>query len=363
MLYKLFTPGPTHLSPQMLKAVSQPLVYHREEAFSKILARVCMGLRELFKTEGEVFVYTSSGTGAMEAAVVNLVSPGDPVLVASSGKFGERWKELCTVFGASVTSIEIEYGKSVPPEVIEEGLKTQPAIKFVFTTLAETSTGALNDIKTFSQIVRKYDKILIVDAIAGLGADELWMDKWGVDVVIGGSQKAVGCPPGISMLALNRRAWHYVESATSPRYYWNLLTYKKFLDKRQTPYTPAISVICGLDLTLRTISQEGVEKTWQRHKQAAEFLRKKLIGLGCQFFPACPSNALTVIKMPEGITGVDLVKYAKERYKILFANGQGEMRGKIVRIGHMGIVNKKDLTEAYTAFQKSYAAIVGKPGR
>jgi aspartate aminotransferase-like enzyme len=345
----------------MLETVSQPLVYHRDVEFSKVFARVRLGLQKLFKTNGETFLFTSSGTGAMEAAVVNLVSPGDSVLVASSGKFGERWKELCTVFGATVTSVEIEYRKSIPPEVIEERLKANPGIKFVFTTLAETSTGALNDIKTISQIVRNHDKILVVDAIAGLGADELWMDKWDVDVVIGGSQKALGCPPGISMLAINNRAWNYVEASKSPRYYWNLLTYKKYAEKGQTPYTPAISVVCGLDLSLGKVLKEGAEKSWLRHKQAAEFLRKKLTGLGCQFFPDQPSNALTVIKMPEGVHGADLVKFAKERYQILFANGQGELKGRIVRIGHMGIVNKKDLTEAFTAFKNSFAAFSRKP--
>lgn len=359
MKYKLFTPGPTHLSNPMLSVVSQPLVYHRDAAFGTIFERVRAGLRELFKTSGQTFLYTASGTGAMEAAVVNLISPGDRVLVASSGKFGERWTELTAAFGANVETLKFEYGRSVPPAAIESRLTADPGIKFVFTTIAETSTGALTDIKTIGSIVRRHDRILVVDAIAGLGADELSMDDWSVDVVIGGSQKALGCPPGIAMLAINDRAWRYVETTKCPRYYWNLLTYKKYAEKGQTPYTPAISVICGLDLSLARVAREGIEKTWLRHRRAGEFLRKKLTGIGCGFFPEHPSNALTVIKLPADINGAEIVRHAKERYKILFANGQGELKGTIVRIGHMGIVNTKDLSEAFEAFRKSYAFVRG----
>lgn len=339
--YILFTPGPVTLSEKVKRELSRSLVYHREENFSEILGKLFENLKLIFKTKGRVFIFTSSGTGAMEAAVVNLVSPKESVLVTSCGKFGERWEGICKRFGADVHTLKVEYGKAIPAGLLEEEIKKHPSARFIFTTLTETSTGVLNDIKSFGRISRNYGKILIVDAIAGLGADEFWMDRWGVDVAVGGSQKALGAPPGLSLLAVNNRAWEAVKASKSPRYYWDLPTYEKFSRRGQTPYTPAITITYGLALTTQRLVRIGIEKSWEEHKKRASYFRKLLKRF--QFFPERPSNALTVIKLPSKINGTSVIKKIKRRYKILFADGQGKLKGKIIRVGHMGDIKKRDL--------------------
>ena len=342
--YTLFTPGPVNLSEEVENQLSKRLVYHREEKFSKILNRLFQDLKIIFKTKGRVFIFTSSGTGAMEAAVANLLSSKDEVLITECGKFGERWEGICKRFGAVLRILKVEYGKAIPAEFLEDYLKRYPKIKFIFTTLTETSTGVLNDIKAFGKISRKHKKILIVDAVAGLGADEFWMDRWRVDVAVGGSQKALGAPPGLSFLAINSRAWKSVKNSTSPRYYWDLPAYEKFSKIGQTPYTPAIPIVYGLALTTKKAVKIGVERLWEEHKKRASYFRKLLKGL--EFFPENPSNALTAIKLPREIDGTPIIKKIKKKHKILFANGQAELRGKIIRIGHMGDMKKRDLRKA-----------------
>ncbi len=342
--YTLFTPGPVNLSNGVRRELSKSLVYHREETFSEILSKLLENLKPIFKTKGRTFVFTSSGTGAMEAAVANLVSPKDSVLVTSCGKFGERWEEICRRFGADVHTLKVEYGKAIPLEMLEENIKKYPHIKFIFSTLTETSTGVLNDIKSFGRVAREYGKVLIIDAIAGLGADEFWMDRWKVDVAIGASQKALGAPPGLSFLAINNRAWRFVKVSKSPKYYWDFSTYEKFSRRGQTPYTPAIPVVYGLLLTTERLTRVGIEKSWEEHKKRASYFRRLLEGF--QFFPERPSNGLTVIRLPKGVDGTAVIERIKRRHKILFADGQGKLKGKIIRVGHMGDIKKRGLKRA-----------------
>uniref|UniRef100_A0A7C6A9I2 Alanine--glyoxylate aminotransferase family protein n=1 Tax=candidate division WOR-3 bacterium TaxID=2052148 RepID=A0A7C6A9I2_UNCW3 len=348
--YTLFTPGPTEVPDFIYDAVSKPLIYHREQAFTEIYAALETKMKKLLKTKSSVYFLTASGTGAMETAVCNLVSYHDRVLVASCGKFGQRWNEICIRFGTYVDLLQVPYGQSVPPDDLERRLRTDDTCRLVFTALTETSTGAVQDIKAFGEICRKNNRILIVDAIAGLGVDEFKMDEWKVDVVCGASQKGLFSPPGLAFIALNERAWEIVEKTRSPRYYFDLKLYKQFAEKGQTPWTPAISLFFALDCALNRILKVGIEKTWQRHRSQAEFLRAKIKKLGLEFLPEHPSNALTVIKMPEGVDGSKIVEMAK-RKKILFANGQAELKGKIVRIGHMGAINKTDLNRAFKVFK------------
>jgi aspartate aminotransferase-like enzyme len=291
----------------------------------------------------------------MEAAAANLLSPGDTAITAICGKFGERWRELVLRYGAYADILQMPFSKAIPPEELERKIKLNDNARFVFTTLTETSTGVVNDIKNFGRICRANNRILVVDAIAGLGADELCMDEWQVDVACGAAQKALYCPPGLSFIAVNDRAWEIMEKSRSPRYYFDLRQYRKWLaEKGQTPWTPAISLFYSLNRALGQILEVGMEETWARHRRVAEYVRKRVAEAGLQLFPERPSNALTVIRMPEGVDGSAIVTTVKERDKMLLANGQGEMNKKIVRIGHMGCIGKVEVTRAFDAFLKAF---------
>jgi len=358
--YTLYTPGPTEVPETILKATAQPLAYHREASFSEIYSATVKELRKIFITTGRIFVLTSSGTGAMEAAVANLVSRNDKALVVICGKFGERWRELLLRYGAYVRNLEVRYGKSIAPEELERKLKTDDSIKYVFTTLTETSTGALLDIKSFGNICHKLNRHLIVDCVAGLGADEFRMDDWHVSVAVGASQKALSAPPGLAFIAVSEPAWQIMKNCRTPKYYFDLQIAEKFALKNQTPWTPAISILNGLHIALTNVNKKGIKKVWQEHLQIAEFVRKYIADMNLEIFPDYPSNALTVIKIPEGFDGAKIVEYIKIRHKILFANGQAEMRGKVVRIGHMGYFTKPGITKALNAFKSGYQKIAVK---
>ncbi|MEO0076788.1 MAG: alanine--glyoxylate aminotransferase family protein [candidate division WOR-3 bacterium] len=352
--YLLYTPGPTEVPDFILKEISRPLVYHREERFSELYQAIIKELKKIFLTDGKIFIFTASGTGAMEAAVSNLIARGDKALVVSCGKFGERWRELLIRYNAFVRNLTAPYGETVVPEELERRLKTDDTIRYVFTTLTETSTGALADIKTYGKICHDLNRILIVDAVAGLGADEFKMDEFNVAVAVSASQKALFCPPGLSFLACNNQVWEIIKNNRSPRYYFDLSLYQRFAENGQTPWTPAISILYGLYRALKTINKKGIKNAWQEHKNIAEYTRNFIKSLGLEIFPKVPSNALTVIKLPEGVNGSQLVEYVKNKYHILFANGQAELRGKIIRIGHMGYLKKTELTKALQAFKNAY---------
>jgi aspartate aminotransferase-like enzyme len=357
--YKLFTPGPVQVPADILAEMSADLVYHREEAFGRIYNSVRKGLQRLMMTKNDVYVLTASGTGAMEAAVSNLVLPGEKVLVASAGKFGERWRDLSVRFGAYVDNLTRPYGESVPPVEIERHLRAADSIRCVFTTLTETSTGSLADIKAIGEICHRLNRVLVVDAVAGLGADELRMDAWNVDVVVGGSQKGLAVPPGLAFIALSDRAWELANRTKGTRYYFDLKSYRKFAERGQTPWTPAISLFYALDLALGRLLKNGVVNSWREHKKMAELVRGKIERMKLDFMPARPSNALTVIKMPKAVDGAKLVDACKKD-GFLFANGQASMRGKIVRIGHMGPVSKSAMEKALGCFKRNYTKLASR---
>jgi aspartate aminotransferase-like enzyme len=352
--YTLFTPGPTEVPDFILKESAKPLIYHREASFTSIYNSTITELKKVFMTDNRLFIFTASGTGAMEAAVSNLVTRNDRALVVICGKFGERWRELLFRYGAYVRSLVAPYGETIRPEEIERKLKTDDSIKFVFTTLTETSTGAVLDIKNYAKICHSYNRVLVVDAVAGLGADEMWVDEWKIAVAIGASQKALFSPPGLSFITINNKAWEIVKNSKSPRYYFDLLAAERFHEKGQTPWTPAITVFAGLNTALKRINKKGIVRFWKEHKQIAEFVRKEITDMGLEIFPTNPSNGLTVIKMPNKIDGTKIVEYVKNKYHLLFANGQAEMRGKVIRIGHMGYFTKPLMIKAIKAFKDGY---------
>ncbi len=350
--YTLFTPGPIDVPEDILKETAQPLVYHREEKFQALLNEVTEGLRKLVYANNKIFFFTSSGTGAMEAACTNLLSYVDKPIVAICGKFGERWCELCKAYKVEPTVIEEEYGKSIKPERLEQTLKRANRPTVIFTTLTETSTGVLHDIKAFGAISKAYDSYLVVDGVAGLGADLCEQEAWNVDVFIGASQKALMAPPGISFMSLSTRALEKAKKSDLPKYYFDLKIYEKFLEKGQTPFTPAITILYGLRKGLAKILKTGVDNNFQRHKEVADFVRGEVSRMGLELLPDSPSNGLTVSKMPQAMDSTAIIKELKERHKILFANGQGELKGKIIRIGHMGNYDTKKMTSALDAFKQ-----------
>ncbi len=351
MKKRLFTPGPTPLPEEVRLAQAKEIIHHRGKEFSTIFEEVCQGLKDVLQTENDVLVLTASGTGAMEAAVVNLLSPQDEVLVVRGGKFGERWAEIGNSFGIKVTCLDVKWGTVVDPQLIKESLARNPKIKAVFTQLTETSTGVVYDIKNIAKVVSKTDAVLVVDAISGLGAEELFTDEWGVDVVIGGSQKALMIPPGLAFVSLSERAWKLVERSTLPKYYWDFKKAKKSLSKLQTPYTPAVSLICALKESLRLIKKEGWQNLVQRYHRLAEATRKGVLALGLEIFSQVPSNVVTAVKMPPGIDADELRQTMRNKYGIEVAGGQGELAGKIIRIAHLGWMDSLDVIVVISALE------------
>lgn len=295
----LLTPGPTPLPPQVSEAMSRPIIHHRTPQFQAVLKEANEGLKYVFQTKNDVFILASSGTGAMEAAVANLLSPGDYCLTVQGGKFGERWTEICKSYGINAEALDVEWGKAVDPVLIEKKLKANPKIKAVFTTLCETSTGVATDVEAIGKIVRATSAVLVVDAISGLGAIDLKTDEWACDVVVSGSQKGLMLPPGLGFISVSAKGWGLIEKCTSPRYYLDLRKAKKALEKTDTPFTPAITLIIALIEVLRMIKEDGLEKIFSRHKKMAEATRQAVQKMGLELFsPSASSDVVTAVKVP-----------------------------------------------------------------
>ena len=345
--YTLFTPGPVDVPEEVLRDTSCPLLYHREGAFGELYEQTSILLKKILHAEHcTLYIFTCSGTGAMEATCANLLSSKDKPIVAVSGKFGERWLELCNAYRLEPIVVKEDYGKSIAPERIAEALKQAPKGTVILTTLAETSTGALNDIKRFGEITREHDAYLVVDGVAGLGADYCPQEEWNVDVLVGASQKALMAPPGIAFVSLSARALERTRSSNLPKYYFNMSTYEKFRTKNQTPFTPAITILCGLKKGLDMIVERGVEDNYRKHAELAAYVRKRVRAMGFEILPEHPSNALTVLKMPPNVISTPIIQKIKEEHGILFANGQANLRGTIIRIGHMGNYTIEKLGQA-----------------
>lgn len=349
----LFSPGPTMLPPEVLLKMAEPIMHHREPEFEKIFAEVREGLKYLFQTKNEVLIFTSSGTGAMEGAVSNILSRRDKALVVRGGKFGERWGEICQAYGIDVIPIDVPWGKAVEPFRIDEVLRSDPSIRAVYTQASETSTGVKHPIKEIARIVKKYEGVvLVVDAITGIGVFDLPMDDWGIDVLISGSQKALMLPPGLSFVALSDKAWKAVERSNLPKYYFDFKKELKSAQKNQNSFTPAISLIVGLRESLRLIRKEGLEKVFLRHQKLAEATRAAVKALGLELYaPESPSNAITAVKIPEGISGEKLKNNFFERFGITVAGGQDQAKGKIIRIAHLGYYERLDMIMVISALE------------
>ncbi len=352
---QLRIPGPTPCPPEALQSMGKQMINHRGKEFGDLAASVTEKLKKIYQTKEDVFVLTCAGTGGLEAAIVNTLSPGDKVLSTSNGVFGNRFVEIAEQYGANVKNLGFEWGKPVDLDMLEQALKEDTEIKVVLATQNETSTGMTNDIKSISSVVKKFDKLFLVDAISGLGCINLPTDEWNCDVVVTGSQKGFMIPPGLSMISMNKRAWQAYEQAKMPRYYMDLGKAKSFLEKGQTPWTPAVSIFFALDTTLDMMLKEGLENIFARHARIAQTVRNGVKALGLTFFSdeRYLSNTVTAINADSKVDAPKLVKVLREEYDVVVAGGQKNLSGKIFRIGHLGWVSDKDADLVLEALGKA----------
>ncbi len=351
----LLTPGPTSLPAEVLEALAKPIIHHRTPQFQAILKEAVEGLKYIFQTKNDVFVLSSSGTGAMEAAVANLLSPGDSAITVEGGKFGERWTELCQAYGVKAEVIKVEWGKAVSPSEISLKLKNKNSkIKAVFVTLCETSTAVTNDIRAIADVLRNTETVLVVDAISGLGVIDLKTDQWGVDVVVSGSQKGLMLPPGLGFISVSEKAWKLIDQAKSPRYYFDLRLCKKAWAQTDTPFTTSVSLVVALNAALKMLKAEGLENVFKRCGKLAEAVRAAAKAMGLKLYAqeSCSSDAVTAVCVPAGIDGEKLVKTMRDIHGITIAGGQAELKGKVFRIASMGYLNEFDIILALACLEK-----------
>ena len=348
----LLAPGPTPVPSRVRLAMAQPIFHHRTPQFSALFGEVREALKRLFQTEQDVLILAASGTGAMEAAVNNCFTPGDQVVVVNGGKFGERWTKLANGFGLKPIEIRVEWGRAVRPDQVEQALAEHPNVRGVFVQGSETSTTAVHPIEQLAAVTRKSDALLVVDGITAVGVYDIPMDKWGVDVLLTGSQKALMLPPGLALIALSKRAWDRVEKVPQPRFYFDLLRERANQAKNTTAWTPAISLVIGLREALLMLEEEGLENVFARHARLAGATRAALLALGLRLLaPDNPSPAVTGVYVPDRIDGSQLFAYLRDKMRVVFAGGQDHLKGKIVRIAHLGYMDDFDTITAIAAFE------------
>jgi aspartate aminotransferase-like enzyme len=343
-------PGPTPCPPETLGELSRQMINHRGPEFAELQGRIMDRLKRFFRTSNDVYVLTSSGTSAMEAAIVNTLSPGDHVLAVTIGVFGDRFAKIAEAYGAQVRWLEFEPGTAAQPDVIANALKEDPETRAVLVTHNETSTGVTNDLEAIGKAIRAVNPeiLYLVDAISSLGCINFATDAWGVDVATTCSQKGFMIPPGLAFITLSNRAWRAYETAKMPKFYLDIGTYRDYASKGQPPWTPAVSLYYGLDLALGMMEAEGFEQVYARHHDVAEYTRGKVKALGLSLLAVGKeaSDTVTSVVVPEGINAAELLKVLNSEFDTVLASGQSKLTGKIVRIGHMGMVEKSNIDAA-----------------
>ena len=357
--YRLMSPGPTPIPPEVSAAGALPIIHHRTPEFGEVFTRVNENLKRVFLTENDVFTYAASGTGAFEGAIQNLFSPGDKVLVVNSGNFGNRWVKMARAFGIDVVELVYDWGQKADNEEVAHALATDPQIKAAVCVLSETSTGTVNDIEGFAKAAGNV--VTIVDAVSGLGACTLRTDDWGVDVVVAGSQKALMTPPGLGFVSVSEKAMRLHEQSTMPRFYFDWTAAKKAYEKdpAQTAWTPPVSLIIQLDVALQQILAEGVEEVFNRHVLLGRASREGIKGMGLKLFGPDEdlNSAVTAAWIPDGVDGKELVRLMFREHGIQVAGGQGEMAGRIFRIGHCGYFDAYDIIATIAAAELSLESL------
>jgi len=347
-------PGPTPCPEPVLQAMTKQMVNHRGAEFAEITNNVTASLKNLFQTKNDLFILTGSGTGGMEAAIVNMLSAGDKVLSVSNGVFGDRFATIATTFGADVTTLKFEQGKVDDVDAVKKALDADPKIKAVLLTHNETSTGVTNPLQQLAKLVKSYDKLLIVDCISSLGSIDVQVDNWGIDVALSGSQKGWMVPPGLAFASLSQTAWKAHAASKMPKFYWDFSKAKKYLEKGQTPWTPAVSVFYALNVSLKLMEKEGLQNIFARHAKLGAMTRKGVKDMGLKLLAQdekYASNTVTAVWPPTGIDPDKLRKTLREKSKVVLSGGQGALEGKIFRIGHLGMCEEKDVVNALAALK------------
>jgi serine---pyruvate transaminase len=344
----LFTPGPTPVPPEVLEAMSRPMIHHRSSDFRAIFGRCLDRLAEVYRTAGEVLVYTASGTGGMESAISNLTRPGDRVVVVSAGHFGERWVEMTRNFGCDVAVLAYAWGESPTAEDLAARLRELGGAKAVFVTHSETSTGVVADVQALAAAAKEAASLVVVDAVSSLGAVPLETDGWGLDAVISGSQKALMTPPGLATVSVSGDAWSAVEPSAPSRYYFDWTQTRERQKQFDPAFTPAVSILAGLDVALGLLLQEGLEQAFERHARLGRACRAGVKAMGLELFSPDDdrSAVVTAINAPDGIDSSELVQTLRDRQGIVLAPGQGPLKGRVFRIGHIGFYDVFDITTA-----------------
>lgn len=349
---RLFTPGPVEIPARILRALSEIPPHHRTDVFRQQFIRVTKALEALHGTKGEVFMLTASGTGGMQATVTNIMAPGEKALAIVGGKFGERWANLLTAFEIENQIIEVEWGTALDPAVVAKALDADPKITTVYTTYSETSTGTVYDIKSFAEVTRARGRRLVVDAITGLGVHALPQDEWGIDVVVCGSQKGLMVPPGLATVSLAPWAKDYIDGRKLPRFYFDLQKARKLAPKGETPWTPAVSLIMALEESIRMMNEEGLDQVVERHRRLALAMHAGAQAAGFRLFSKSPANSLTALYPPDGVNASDVVKRLRDVHGMVVAGGQDHLKGKILRVGHMGGYDLFDIIAISTALEE-----------
>ena len=351
----LMTAGPTPIPPAVSQAMAEPMLYHRAPAFIQVYRRCLERLRLPFQTVNDVLCFSASGTGAMESAMANLVTPGKPVVVASCGKFGERWKELADAYGAATVHLDAGWGAKVEPSDLTRVLGENPDVDVVYTTLSETSTGVVNDVKELTEVAHRHGALIAVDAVSAMGAVPLPQDEWGVDVVVAGSQKALMSPPGLGFASANGAALEYAAAAPGRRFYfdWERTVSGQRKDPPDSPFTPAVGLIRALDVALGLIEDEGLEAVYERHRLLGRATREaaRALDLGTLGETDENANVVTAIVLPDSIDGAKVPKLMRDRFGITIAGGQGHLKGKIARIAHCGYFGAFDIVVTVAGFE------------
>ena len=350
----LRTPGPTPCPEAVMEAMSAAMINHRGPEFGELMLGVTENLKKVFMTENQVYILTASGTGALEAALVNTLSPGDKVLAVTIGYFGDRFMDIATAYGLDVVKLDFDWGHAVDPDILSKCLRDNPDLKAVMVTHNETSTGVTNDLEEISRVVKgESDALLLVDAISSLGCVPVLVDEWRCDVVATASQKGLMVPPGLSFISLSEEAWTARQHATLPRYYFDLQAAQRYLERGQNPWTPAVSLFYGLDVALDMLLAEGMENVFSRHTRIADITRSgvKALGLGLVADESHASDTVTAVRVPEGVESGKLSEILRAEHSVVAAPGQGELQGKVFRIGHMGLVSDEDIQEVLRALE------------
>ena len=352
----LRTPGPTPIPDDIVSEMSLPMINHRGPEFKELIEATTAGLKQVFMTANDLYILTASGTGALESAVVNTLSPGDRVIAATAGAFGDRFVQIAQAYGADVLRMDFEWGDAIDPAAIRAELRKDPAIKAVLVTHNETSTGVTHDLEAIARVVKgEFDKLLLVDAVSSLGCLPLPVDGWSCDLVATGSQKGFMIPPGLAFISISRRGWDAYQTARMPRFYFDLMAAERSLQRGQTPWTPNVALLYGLRLGLDRILGEGLESVYGRHAAIGDYCRAGVKALGLQLLAndeARASNTVTAIKMPTEIDGGKFMAMMREEEGVVLAGGQGKLTGHCFRIGHLGWVSKEDIAEVLAALER-----------